>query len=147
MDEIRILPMKKEDIPELARLEKICFSQPWSEKSLEEELDNHIAHFFTAIKGDRIIGYIGTFVVCESANISNIAVFPEYRRQGAARALITEACRNSLSLGAQSLSLEVRVSNSEAISLYSSMGFEEVGMRKGFYRAPAEDALILTKEL
>ena len=145
MENIRIIPMTKEHIPKIAELEKICFSQPWTENNLEEELDNHIAHFFTAVNDkDEIVGYMGSCVVCESCYISDIAVFPDYRRKGIGRALLETTFRMAHNEGAESVSLEVRPSNTAAIALYSSMGFEEVGLRKNFYRDPVEDALILT---
>lgn len=147
MIQMKIIDMNEKHIPELAKLEKICFSQPWSEKSLAEELDNRTAHFLVAESGDNIVGYIGIFVVCESCYVSNIAVFPEYRRQGAAKQLIESACAAAEENGAESISLEVRPSNAAAVSLYESVGFEEVGLRKNFYRAPTEDALIMTKTL
>lgn len=145
MSEIKIIPMEREHIPVLARLERICFEHPWTEQALEEELDNRTAHFIVAVKDDRIIGYAGVFVVCESCYIADIGVFPEYRRMGAAKKLLSCASENAAKLGAQSISLEVRPSNEAAVSLYTSCGFEEVGLRKNFYRDPQEDALIMTK--
>ncbi len=146
MEGFTITKMTKEHIPALAELERICFSTPWSADSLTEELDNRTAHFLTAVTDDgKVMGYIGTFVVCESCYISNIAVFPDYRRRGAASALLAAASENSVKEGAQSISLEVRPSNTAAIALYRGVGFEEVGLRKNFYRYPQEDALILTK--
>lgn len=147
MEKMKIIDMNEKHIPELAQLEKICFSQPWSEKSLSEELDNRTAHFLVAESDEKIAGYIGIFVVCESCYVSNVAVFPEYRRQGVAKQLIERACVVAEENGAESISLEVRPSNAAAVSLYGSVGFEEVGIRKNFYRAPVEDALIMTRTL
>ena len=142
-----IVPMEEKHIPVLAELEKICFSQPWTYEQLYEELDNRTAHFIVAEADSETAGYMGIFVVCESSYVSNIAVFPDYRRQGLGKRLIGEAVRIALENGAQSLSLEVRPSNTPAVKLYSSLGFEEVGLRKNFYRNPTEDGLILTKTL
>lgn len=148
MENIRIVPMTAEHIPELVRLEKMCFSTPWDEKALSDELENHTAHFLTAVDDiGSVLGYIGSFIVCESCYISDVAVFPQNRRKGVGKALIEELCRLAGELGAESVSLEVRPSNSAAISLYSSMDFEEVGLRKNFYRDPEEDALILTCDI
>ena len=146
-DDIMIVPMGKEHITRLAELENCCFSQPWNEQNLSEELDNHTAHFIVAEKNDDIAGYMGIFTVCESCYVSNIAVFPQYRRQGIASLLIDNACRIAVENGAESISLEVRPSNVSAIALYTKKGFEEVGLRKNFYRNPTEDGLILTKTL
>lgn len=147
-ENIKIVPMTAKHIPELVRLEKMCFSTPWDEKALSDELENHTAHFLTAVNesGD-VLGYIGAFIVCESCYISDVAVFPQYRRNGIGKTLIETLCRLAGEMGAESVSLEVRPSNHAAISLYSSMGFEEVGLRKNFYRAPEEDALILTCDI
>lgn len=142
-----ITPMNEQHIPALAELEKVCFSTPWTEQGLREELDNHTAHFLVAQCGDAVVGYIGMFVVCESCYVSDIAVFPRYRRQGAATALIARAAADAAALGAESISLEVRPSNEAAVALYRSLGFDDVGLRKHFYREPDEDALIMTKVL
>lgn len=147
MNEIKLVPMNEGHISELARLEKICFSQPWSEKSLSEELENRVAHFLVAEVDGRAVGYIGIFVVYESSDISNIAVFPEYRRHGVGKLLLRGACDVAKRNGAESISLEVRPSNEGAIALYNSLGFEEIGLRKNFYRNPTEDGLILSKKL
>ena len=146
-EDINIVPMEEKHIAALVELENICFSQPWTYQQLAEELDNHTAHFIVAEIGDNVVGYMGIFVVCESSYVSNIAVFPEYRRHGIGRKLLCEAVRMAVQMGAESLSLEVRPSNTPAVELYSSLGFEEVGLRKNFYRNPVEDGLIMTKTL
>ncbi len=140
-----ITMMEERHLADLARLEEECFSQPWSYKSLEEELTNDTAHFFVAEVEGKVAGYIGVFIVCESCFVSNVAVFPEYRRQGIARALIKMASLTAYSMGTDFISLEVRKSNTPAIALYESMGFEEMGLRKNYYRNPPEDALIMTR--
>ena len=137
--------MVREHLDELVKLEKICFSQPWSYQSLEEELSNDTAYFFTALDGEKVIGYIGLYIVCESCFVSNIAVFPEYRRKGVATALIERACECAKEHGTDFISLEVRPSNVSALALYEKFGFEEMGLRKNYYRNPTEDALIMTK--
>lgn len=145
---IKIVDMNALHIPALAQLEKICFgSCAWTEQGLADELTNDTAHFLVAENEEGVAGYIGIFVVCESCYVSDIAVFPKMRRKGIASALVSEAERRAGSLGAQSLSLEVRPSNEQALSLYFSLGFEEIGRRPGFYRNPPEDALILSKEI
>ena len=103
--------MVREHLSDLVELEKICFSQPWSYQSLEEELTNDTAYFFTALDGEKVIGYIGLYIVCESCFVSNIAVFPEYRRKGVATALINRACDCAKEHGTDFISLEVRQSN------------------------------------
>lgn len=140
-----ISEMKPEHIQRLAELEKICFSQAWSAESLADELENETAHFFVAEIDSKAVGYIGLFIVMENCYLSNIAVFPEHRRKGIAKALFERAFDEAKKYGVDFISLEVRPSNKEALALYNVLGFEEMGLRKNFYRYPTEDALIMTK--
>lgn len=142
---LTISKMRPEHIKRLAELEQICFSQPWSEQSLADELENDSAKFLVAEINGKAVGYIGLFIVMESCYLSNIAVFPEYRRKGVATALFHRAFSEAQNHGVDFISLEVRPSNTEALQLYTSLGFEEMGLRKNFYRNPTEDAFIMTK--
>lgn len=137
--------MEREHIESIAKLEKICFSQPWSYQSLEEELDNKNAYFFTALVDGEVAGYMGMYIVLESCFVTNIAVFPAYRRQGVAKSLIKIAMLTADAMETDFISLEVRPSNTPAISLYQSFGFEQNGLRKNYYKNPTENALIMTK--
>lgn len=145
MEKIIISEMKREHLDSLVELEKICFSQPWSYKSLEEELTNDTAYFYVALIDEKVVGYIGLYIVCESCFITNVAVFPKYRKQGIATALLRRAFLTATAHGTDFISLEVRKSNTAAISLYTSLQFEEMGLRKNYYRNPPEDALIMTR--
>lgn len=140
-----IVNMTKEHIPQIAKLEKECFSSPWSEKSLSEELDNSASHFICALDGDELMGYIGVQEICGEAYITNIAVFSEYRGRGVGRALLKNACGGAEKRDCEFITLEVRKSNEAAISLYISEGFKEAGIRKNFYSDPTEDGIIYTK--
>ena len=147
---MEILPMKKEHTEKLAELEKLCFSRPWSEEALLEELTNPVAAFFTATEGEpegeeKILGYAGMHCPGGECYLDNLAVFPQHRRQGVGKALLRALEEEAKCRGGTFLSLEVRASNESAISLYRSMGFQEAGRRKNFYTDPQEDALILTK--
>jgi len=138
--------MQSGHLEKLAELEKICFSsQAWSYKSLEDELTNPTAHFFVAEVDEDVAGYIGMYIVCENCYVTNVAVFPQYRRQGVARALIKMAMLTADAMETDFISLEVRPSNEAALSLYRSFGFEQNGLRKNYYKNPTEDALIMTK--
>ena len=144
---VQIVPMNADHMEELEKLEKICFSRPWSRKMLAEELENQCAAFLVAqdsITG-QVMGYAGLLVMADEGYITNVAVFPEYRRQGVAAKLISVfenfARGNKLAF----LTLEVRPSNAAAIALYEGFGFREAGRRKNYYDLPKEDALILTK--
>ena len=142
---MEILPMTSEHMEKLAELEKLCFSRPWSREALIEELTNPVAAFFTAVEGREILGYSGMHCAGGECYLDNLAVFPQYRRQGVGKALLRALEEEARKRGGEFLSLEVRASNESAISLYQSRGFQEVGRRKHFYTDPQEDALILTK--
>lgn len=132
-------------ISQIARLEKECFSSPWSEKSLSEELENPDSHFICAVECDELMGYIGVQEICGEAYITNIAVFSEHRGRGVGRALLKNACDGAEKRKCEFITLEVRRSNEAAISLYVSEGFEQAGIRKNFYSDPTEDGIIYTK--
>lgn len=144
---VRVVPMNADHLDEVAELERICFSTPWSRNMLAEELDNMLSAFLVALDdSDRVVGYAGVQVVLDEGYITNIAVRPECRRQGIAAKLLQVfldfAKANKLSF----LTLEVRASNYDAIALYGSRGFRSVGRRKNYYEHPREDALIMTRE-
>ena len=138
--------MGRPHVPQVAELEKLCFSDPWSEQSIASELDNVLALWYVALDGDRVVGYIGSQTICGETDVMNIAVHPDYRRRGIGQILIEELVREVKNLGSISLTLEVRSSNAPAVSLYEKLGFSQVGLRKNYYRNPKEDALILRKE-
>ena len=145
---IKIVPMTADHLEELEKLERICFSRPWSRKMLAEELDNECAAFLVAENAmtGKVVGYAGLLVVADEGYITNVAVFPEYRRQGIAAQIIQVFINFAMGNRLAFLTLEVRPSNTAAIALYQGFGFEEVGRRKNYYDLPKEDALILTRE-
>lgn len=145
MNNIEILRACTEHTDAIARIEQICFSVPWSAKSVREFLENDLSICFVAICGTAVVGYIGMYNVCGCGDITNIAVLPEYRRRGIAGDLLYEMENCACKLSLNEISLEVRASNSPAISLYSKHGFERVGQRKDYYTKPKEDAVLMTK--
>lgn len=143
---IRIVPMNADHLDELERLERICFSRPWSKRMLGEELENQCAAFLVAEDEDgKVLGYAGLLVMMDEGYITNVAVFPEYRRMGVAAKIIEVYMNFAKANRLAFLTLEVRPSNAAAIALYHRFGFEEVGRRKNYYDLPKEDALILTR--
>lgn len=140
-----IIEMSEEHISQIAQLEKECFSVPWSEKSLSEELENPGSHFICAVEDGKLLGYIGVQEICGEAYITNIAVFSGFRGRGVGRALLCNACDGAKKRNCEFITLEVRKSNEAAISLYVSEGFEQAGIRKNFYSDPVEDGMIYTK--
>ena len=135
-----------EDAPAIAELEKQCFSDPWSEKSIASEAVNPLSYWLVAEIDGKVAGYVGSQMVLDAADMMNIAVSPLYRRQGIGQALANALTDHLQRNGVIALLLEVRVSNAQAIALYQKLGFEQVGRRPYYYYAPVEDALILRKE-
>ena len=138
--------MNASHVAEIAQLEKICFSDPWSEKSVASELENTLSCWLAAIENGQVAGYIGSQTVCGETDMMNVAVHPEHRRKGIAEALILGLIDELKTMESHCLTLEVRASNAPAIALYEKLGFSEIGRRKNYYRNPREDALILRKE-
>ena len=141
---VLVLPITAEHFPAVAKLEKVCFSEPWSAEGLLESY-RHGTRFFVAERSGQVLGYIGINAVADEGYITNVAVFPAYRKQGIGTALIRRVFDFAKEKGLAFVSLEVRVSNTQAISLYRKSGFCEEGRRRDFYRDPKEDALIMTK--
>jgi len=144
---VRIVPMNGDHLDEVAELERICFSVPWSRNMLAEELDNLLSAFLVALDdNDRVVGYAGLQVVLDEGYITNVAVRPECRRQGVAAKLLQVFLDFAKANRLAFLTLEVRASNYDAIALYGSRGFRSVGRRKNYYEHPKEDAIIMTLE-
>ena len=138
--------MTAEHIPQIAALEKTCFSHPWSEELLRQALWNEAAAIVVAEGEDgTVLGYAGVSTVLDEGYIDNVAVDPRFRRQGVADELVAALARFGRAKLAF-LTLEVRASNAPAIALYAKHGFQEAGRRKHYYDDPREDAIIMTLE-
>lgn len=138
--------MQRQDVPQIAALERACFSDPWSEQSVASELDNPLSLWLVCREGEHVLGYVGSQTVLGESDMMNIAVAPDARRRGTAQLLIGALTQQLRERGSHSLSLEVRPSNAAAVSLYRKLGFAQVGRRPNYYRHPKEDGLILRKE-
>ena len=141
-----ITNMTNAHVAQIAELEKRCFNDPWSETSIASELNNRLSSWLVALDGDVVVGYVGSQTVLGETDMMNIAVHPDYRKQGIATELIQTLIDTLSKQGSHSLMLEVRQTNEPAKNLYKALGFETVGIRKNYYRNPREDALILRKE-
>ena len=142
----KLTEMTAAQVSQVAALEKICFSDPWSEKSIASELENPLSLWLVALDGDIVAGYVGSQTVLGETDMMNVAVCPDYRRQGIAEGLILALIADLKARESHCLTLEVRDSNASARALYEKLGFSEIGRRKNYYRNPKEDALILRKE-
>ena len=143
---MNIVVMQERHLAALAEIERACFHAPWSENMLREELGKGI--FLVAEQDGRTAGYVGCQTVLDEGYITNVAVSPDFRRQGIARALIAGAAsRKPRENGLAFVTLEVRESNAPAIALYTGAGFAPVGKRKNFYSNPTENAVLMTISL
>ena len=141
-----LTPMTAELIPQIAALERACFSHPWTEEMLRQELWNEAAVILVALREDGVVlGYAGLQTVLDEGYINNVAVAANVRRQGIADELIAAFVRFGQAKLAF-LTLEVRASNAPAIALYMKHGFAQVGRRRDYYDDPKEDAILMTLE-
>ena len=143
---MNIVPMEKSHVPQVAALEKACFSDPWSEASVASELNNPLSCWLVALEGEVVAGYVGSQTVLDETDMMNIAVRADFRRRGLATALVLALIACLKQRGSRRLTLEVRASNESAQNLYARLGFTQVGRRKNYYFHPREDAFILQKE-
>ncbi|HLO12065.1 MAG TPA: ribosomal protein S18-alanine N-acetyltransferase [Pseudoneobacillus sp.] len=136
--------MREEDIDQIVNIEKLSFATPWSKEAFYNELyKNQFATYLVIEDGEKIIGYCGVWIVVDEAHITNIAVLPEYRGRKLGEALLSKVIQMAKELGAKSMTLEVRVTNIIAQNLYRKFGFENGGIRKGYYTDNQEDALVM----
>lgn len=141
-----IIPITDTHLEQIEALEKLCFSDPWSRKTLEDIVANESAVNLAAVDpAGLVLGYISLCRVLDEGYINNVAVRPEARRQGVATALLQELRRQGGELAF--ISLEVRESNQGARTLYDGLGYRAAGRRRGYYFHPKEDAIIMTLEL
>lgn len=137
--------LTREHLAGAALLEQACFAEPWSEKALEL-LTGNDATGAVCVENGTVVAYGGMMFAPGEGQITNIAVSPEFRRQGAGREILSFLLKKAWEHGAESVFLEVRISNTAARALYRSAGFEEIGERKRFYRFPTEDAIVMVKK-
>ena len=145
--DFEILPMAKCHVFQVAELEKVCFSDPWTLSILESELTNPLSLWLVAVQGETVLGYVGSQSVLGESDMMNLAVRSEARRRGVGKALVLALCEKLRENGNTVLTLEVRASNFPAIGLYEKLGFTSVGLRPRYYVHPVEDAHILRKDL
>lgn len=148
MFSVKIKPMQKTDLDDVISIEAKAYGEHhWSKDSFMSELSNDLAKYFSAFNtGGQLIGYCGCWQILEEAHITNIAVSPDYRRKHIGEALLTSIIDECYRNMAKYITLEVRVSNTPAISLYEKYGFKSLGVRKGYYQDNNEDALIMWTE-
>ena len=139
----QIRKMQKEDIPQMAEIAAASFTDPWTEKGFTEALQMESACFLVAVGGENVMGYCGCYMAADEAEIVNVAVRDNCRKQGIADKLLTELTAYGNEHGVSRFFLEVRVSNEAAIHLYEKHGFIRQGVRKDFYKDIHEDAYVM----
>ncbi len=135
--------LSEENSAAVAEIEKLCFSTPWSEATISSEIKSGFSDFFGAFSEEKLAGYIGGRTVAGETEIFNVAVSPEFRRKGIAKALIGKFIETVRKKETQVIFLEVRASNLPAIALYEKNGFVFCGLRKNYYTNPTENALLM----
>ena len=135
--------MTPADAAAVETVEKACFSIPWSRESFWEEAANEKAYYLLVLDGTTVIGYAGTWILLDEAHITNVAIQPEYRGKGVGWQMMQELKRIVVELGVTAMTLEVRPSNTVAISMYEKMGFKSAGLRPGYYQDTGEAAMIM----
>ncbi|HIV17073.1 MAG TPA: ribosomal protein S18-alanine N-acetyltransferase [Candidatus Alectryocaccobium stercorigallinarum] len=144
---IKIREMDFGDIDEVVKIEKENFSVPWDENGFFSFMIREGTVFVCAEEDGRITGYGGMVTAADQADITNISVSKDKRRSGTGTAIVEKLFEKGREMGIKEIFLEVRQSNAPAAALYEKLGFTEEGVRKNYYEAPVEDALIMKKEL
>ncbi len=147
-EKLIVRPALKSDVDDIYVIEKQSFTDAWTKEAFHNELENNeIAHYYVVEEDGVVVAYIGYWKILDQGHITNIAVLPEYRKNGIAKLLINKIFEDSKITGVSSYTLECRVSNKPAITLYESFGFESCGIRPNYYIDNNEDAYIMWKEL
>ena len=143
---LTVRKMQREDLDRVSQIEKECFSTPWSRDAFEDMIDNPSALYMVAEDNGYVVANCGVIAAAGEGDICNVAVDPTYRKRGIGETLLSKIMDEaSKDLSVEAFTLEVRVSNKAAISLYEKLGFVNEGIRPGFYSSPKEDAVIFWK--
>jgi ribosomal-protein-alanine N-acetyltransferase len=142
---VEIVPFAKEHVDTVQRISTLSFLTPWTKESIEKELDNEMARYVVAVQNGAVIGYGGVWLILGEGHITNIAVHPEYRGIGIGDIILEALISLCIMERVNSMTLEVRVSNSAAQGLYKKHGFKEAGIRKNYYSDTKEDGIIMWK--
>ena len=144
MNDIIFDKLKSEYVSGIAEIEKLCFATPWSENQIKAEIDNELTEYSIAILKEKVVGYGGFWSVAGDAQITNIAVHPDFQGMKIGSQILENLLIIAKSRNCYELTLEVRESNEKAINLYKKYGFKTVGMRKNYYEG-TENAILMTK--
>ena len=145
---LMIRPMTLEDLQAIYALEVKCFKVPWTKEAFKNEIvQNKLAHYYVLSLEDKVIGYGGLWHIMDEGHITNIAIDPSYRNKGYGKILMKTIMEETMKMGIDFMTLEVRVSNISAIKLYEALGFKSSGIRPKYYTDNQEDAKIMWVDL
>ena len=140
----RFARLGPESVDALLAIEQASFPHPWSRDAYQRELaGNRLAHYYGCYLGDTLVAFAGFWLVLDEAHITNVAVAPAFRRRYLGEWLLRRLFVEAQAQGARRLTLEVRAKNIPAIRLYEKLGFRSAGLRKAYYDAPPDDAVIM----
>lgn len=138
-----IRSMRIDDVSGVYEVERSSFEFPWTKPMLEEEVNNSNAHYMVIEVSGTIIGYGGFWKIIDEAHITNVAIHPDYRGKGYGKTIVSALIQHAKDFNIIAMSLEVRVSNEIATTLYKGFGFVSAGVRKNYYQDNNEDAYIM----
>jgi ribosomal-protein-alanine N-acetyltransferase len=141
VETILIRPLIEADLPSILRIEKATYPTPWTEGIFRDELAAPGRIYLAAEEDEEVVGYSGLMVILPEAHVTSVTVDPARRGSRIGTSLMLRICQEALAAGANSLTLEVRVSNRNAQSLYERFGMAPVGVRRRYYKD--EDALVM----
>ncbi len=144
---VDIVPMTSEHIEQVAKLDLLCFPDPWTYAMFEALPQNPLAVYFVAVSDGEVVGYAGMYHILDECQIMNIATHPDRRRCGVAEGMFTRLLQYAKDKGVKRIDLEVRTKNEGAIAFYKKLGFEKVGLRKGYYSTPPDDAVLMSLQV
>jgi ribosomal-protein-alanine N-acetyltransferase len=147
IEPIIIERMTEEDVEEVAGLERLCFSDPWSKESFREETKHRFSLPLVVKSGQKVVGYTCLWHIYDQMEIANFAVSPDFRRKGIGRKMMERVLEEAKRMNCTNVILSVRESNLPAIRLYGDYGFVEIHRRIKYYQHPNEDAIIMVKNL
>lgn len=143
--ELKIKPLTEEYVDQVCILEEEAFSMPWHRESFMEMILNENACYLVGLVGEEVVASCGLRHIVGEGEITNVVTKSTMRDKGIARKMLLQLLEEGSKMGAECFTLEVRVSNANAIHLYETLGFVTEGIRKNFYENPTEDALIMWK--
>jgi ribosomal-protein-alanine N-acetyltransferase len=139
--------MAESDLPEVVKIEKELFTDPWPKSVFREDIASLFSHPFVLQLNNNLAGYVIMWVAVDKGHLTNIAVATKYQRKSIAKKLLSFILRFAMEMKLAQIVLEVRSSNAPAISLYEGFGFERLAIHKNYYRNPVEDCLIMKKDI